>query len=267
MTQKMNDIQQIVNTIRIKIPLVHNITNYVVMNSTANALLAIGASPIMAHAKEEVEDIVAISSSLVLNMGTLSDKWIESMLLAAKKAKEINLPFVFDPVGVGASIYRTNTALKIIETATPNVIRGNASEILALAQLTLNSKGVDSTIRTEDALEGAIKLSKKLNNTIVISGAIDYIVTGDIISKISNGSPIMPIVTGLGCTATAIIGACIAVEPDFHLASTAAMAIMGIAGDRADKLSKGPGSFQVNFIDSLYVLTGEIVKNEIKLNE
>jgi hydroxyethylthiazole kinase len=267
MTRKINAIEQIVDAIRIKTPLVHNITNYVVMNSTANALLAIGASPIMAHAKEEVEDIVAISSSLVLNMGTLSDKWIDSMLLAAKKAKEINLPFVFDPVGVGASIYRTNTALKIIETATPTVIRGNASEILALAQLTTNIKGVDSTIQTEDALEGAFKLSKKLNNTIVISGAIDYIVTGDVVSKISNGSPLMPKVTGLGCTATAIIGACIAVESDFHLASTAAMAIMGIAGDRADKLSKGPGSFQVNFIDSLYVLTGEIVKNEIKLNE
>jgi hydroxyethylthiazole kinase len=267
MTRKIDAIEQIVDAIRIKTPLVHNITNYVVMNSTANALLAIGASPIMAHAKEEVEDIVAISSSLVLNMGTLSDKWIDSMLLGAKKAKEINLPFVFDPVGVGASIYRTNTALKIIETATPTVIRGNASEILALAQLTTNIKGVDSTIQTEDALEGAFKLSKKLNNTIVISGAIDYIVTGDVVSKISNGSPLMPKVTGLGCTATAIIGACIAVEPDVHLASTAAMAIMGIAGDRADKLSKGPASFQVNFIDSLYLLTGEIVKNEIKLDE
>lgn len=260
----MNDIEKILNNIRIKSPLVHNITNYVVMNSTANALLAIGASPIMAHALEEVEDIVSIASSLVLNMGTLSDQWIDSMLLAAKKAKEINVPFVFDPVGVGASKYRTEKALKIIKTATPNVIRGNASEILALAQLTNSAKGVDSTIRTDDALVGAIKLSKKLNTTIVISGAIDYIVTDDVISKISNGRPLMAKVTGMGCTSTSIIGACIAVDPDVHLA---AMAIMGIAGEMADKLSDGPGSFQVNFTDSLYLMSGKIIKKEIRLDE
>jgi hydroxyethylthiazole kinase len=263
----MNDIEQTLNNIKIKSPLVHNITNYVVMNSTANALLAIGASPIMAHAIEEVEDIVSISSSLVINMGTLSDKWIVGMCLAAKKAKEINLPFVFDPVGVGASKYRTQTALKIIETAIPNVIRGNASEILALAQLTNSTKGVDSTVQTKDAIKGAIKLSKKLNNTVVISGAIDYIITSDAVSKISNGSALMTKVTGMGCTSTSIIGACIAVEPNMHLAATAAMAIMGIAGDMAGKLSNGPGSFQLNFIDSLYLLSGKIINKEMKLDE
>jgi len=263
----MENIENTLNNIRIKSPLVHNITNYVVMNSTANALLAIGASPLMAHAKEEVEDIVSIASSLVINMGTLSDKWIDSMLLAVKKAKEINRPFVFDPVGIGASKYRTQTALKIIKTATPNVIRGNASEIMALAQLTNNTKGVDSAMQTEDAIVGAIKLSKQLNNTVVISGAIDYIITGDIVSKISNGSPLMAKVTGMGCSSTSIIGACIAVEPNMHLASTSAMAIMGIAGDMADKLSKGPGSFQDNFTDSLYLISGKIIKKEIKLDE
>lgn len=263
----MNDIEGILDNIRIKSPLVHNITNYVVMNSTANALLAIGASPIMAHALEEVEDIVSIASSLVINMGTLSDKWIDSMLLAAKKAKEIDIPFVFDPVGAGASKYRTRTALKIIETATPSVIRGNASEILALAQLANISKGVDSTALTEDAVVGAIKLSEKLNNTVVISGATDYIITGNIISRVSNGSPLMTKVTGMGCTATSIIGACIAVEPNIHLASIAAMAIMGIAGDMTDNLSKGPGSFQANFIDSLYLISGKIIKEEIRLDE
>jgi hydroxyethylthiazole kinase len=263
----MNHVKEVLNNIRDKSPLVHNITNYVVMNSTANALLAIGASPVMAHAIEEVEDMVLIASSLVINMGTLSDKWVDSMLLAVKKAKEINTPFVFDPVGVGASKYRTQTALKIIETATPNVIRGNASEIMALAQLTNSTKGVDSTMQTEDAVVGAIKLSKKLNNTVVVSGAIDYIVTGDAVSKISNGSPLMAKVTGMGCISTSIIGACIAVEPDVHLASTTAMAMMGVAGDMAAKLSEGPGSFQVNFMDSLYLISGEIIEKEIKLDE
>jgi hydroxyethylthiazole kinase len=237
------------------------------MNSTANALLAIGASPIMAHAKEEVEDIVVIASSLVINMGTLSDKWVKSMLIAAKKAKETSTPIVFDPVGVGASKYRTQTALNIIAMASPTIIRGNASEILALAQLTNSTKGVDSTIQTKDALEGALKLSEILKNTIVISGEIDYVVTGNIISKISNGSKLMAKVTGMGCTATSIIGACIAVETDMHLAATAAMAIMGIAGEMAEELSSGPGSFQLNFIDSLYAITGDIIKREIKLDE
>ena len=262
----MDDIEKTLNNIRIKSPLVHNITNYVVMNSTANALLAIGASPVMAHATQETEDIVTISSSLVINMGTLSEKWIDSMLLAVKKAKEINTPFVFDPVGVGASKYRTQTALKIIETATPNVIRGNASEIMVLAQQAISSKGVDSTMQSEDAVSGAIELSKKLNNTVVVSGKVDYIITGDKISTISNGSDFMPKVTGMGCSATSIIGACIAVESDIHVACTSAMAIMGIAGDMAAELSKGPGSFQVNFLDSLYLLTGDIIKNKIKLN-
>jgi|TARA_B110001469_G_C9645155_1_gene325761 hydroxyethylthiazole kinase len=262
----MNDMEKVLNNIRINSPLVHNITNYVVMNSTANALLAIGASPVMAHAKEETEDIVTISSSLVINMGTLSEKWVDSMLLAAKKAKETNTPFVFDPVGVGASQYRTQTALKIIETATPNVIRGNASEIMVLAQQATSSKGVDSTMQAEDAVSGAIELSKKLNNTVVVSGAVDYIITGDRVSTISNGSILMPKVTGMGCTATSIIGACIAIESDVHLACTAAMAIMGIAGDMAAELSKGPGSFQANFLDSLYLLTGDIIENRIKLN-
>jgi hydroxyethylthiazole kinase len=262
----MNDMEKVLNNIRINSPLVHNITNYVVMNSTANALLAIGASPVMAHAKEETEDIVTISSSLVINMGTLSEKWVDSMLLAAKKAKETNTPFVFDPVGVGASQYRTQTALKIIETATPNVIRGNASEIMVLAQQATSSKGVDSTMQAEDAVSGAIELSKKLNNTVVVSGAVDYIITGDRMSTISNGSILMPKVTGMGCTATSIIGACIAIESDVHLACTAAMAIMGIAGDMAAELSKGPGSFQANFLDSLYLLTGDIIENRIKLN-
>lgn len=262
----MNSTIQILNEIRSKSPLVQNITNYVVMNNTANALLAIGASPVMAHAIEEVEDIVSISSSLVINMGTLSEKWIDSMLLSIKKAKETHTPFVFDPVGVGASEYRTKTALKIIETATPSVIRANASEIMALAQLSQSTKGVDSTINTKDAVEGAILLSKKLNTTIVVSGAVDYIVTKNKISKVYNGSPLMSKVTGMGCTATAITGACIAVDKDTHKGAVAAMAIMGITGEKANEYSKGPGSFQMNFLDNLYCISPEDIKQKIKLD-
>ena len=208
----------------------------------------------MAHAVEEIDDIVSISSSLVINMGTLSEKWIESMLIAIKKAKELNKPIVFDPVGVGASKYRTETAKKIIESAVPDVIRGNASEIMALAEIANTTKGVDSTAQSEDAITAAKKLSKKLNNTIVISGEIDFVITQEVISEITGGSSLMSAVTGMGCTATSVIGACIGVESDYHLASCAAMEAMGQAGSKAEKLSNGPGSFQMNFLDCLQSL-------------
>ncbi|MFD1553387.1 hydroxyethylthiazole kinase [Putridiphycobacter roseus] len=263
----MNNTATILDLIRTKSPLVHNITNYVVMNNTANGLLAIGASPVMAHAIEEVEDIVSISSSLVINMGTLSKKWVESMIMAVKKAKTSGTPFIFDPVGVGASKYRMETAQILIKSATPDVIRGNASEIMALAQLASISKGVDSSMDGQDAVAGGIELSKKLNNTVIISGAIDYIITGDKISTIENGSPLMSKITGMGCTATAIVGACIAVENDMHTAAIAGMGIMGIAGDMAASASKGPGSFQVNFIDALYLLNETTIKAKLKLND
>lgn len=249
---KENKFNLTLKELREKSPLVHNITNYVVMNNTANALLAVGASPVMAHALEEVEDITSISSALVINMGTLSPKWVEAMEMAMKKANELEKPIVFDPVGVGASPYRTETALKIIENHKPSVIRGNASEIKALAELSNKTKGVDSTISSENALKSAQKLSEKLNNTVVISGATDYIVTGELMDKVTSGSPMMAKVTGMGCTATSIIGACIAVTRDYHTASYHAMQIMGTAGNIAEKTSKGSGSFQVNFIDALY---------------
>ncbi|MEM0995384.1 MAG: hydroxyethylthiazole kinase, partial [Bacteroidota bacterium] len=255
----MNKIAQIITQIRSQSPLVHNITNYVVMNNTANALLAVGASPIMAHAIEEVEDMVNISAALVINMGTLSEKWVASMLLAAKKAKASDTPFVFDPVGVGASTYRTETAQKIVASATPTVIRGNASEIMAMAKLTQSTKGVDSTMATKDAVEGGKQLSKQLGNTIVISGTEDFIITGEQVSRIANGSPLMAKVTGMGCTATAIVGACLGVTSDTHQAAVAAMAIMGIAGDMAAAISKGSGSFQMNFLDSLHQLSAEMI--------
>lgn len=245
---------QTLRAIRERSPLVHNITNYVVMNNTANALLAVGASPVMAHAIEEVEDIVSISSSLVINMGTLSVKWVDAMILAVKKAAELNKPFVFDPVGVGASKYRTETAHKIIEATTPTVIRGNASEIMALAQLANSTKGVDSTMDSESAIEAAQNLSKELNNTVVISGATDYICSGEEISEVSEGSPMMSKVTGMGCTATSIIGACLGVESNPHAAATVAMQIMGSAGSHAEKVSSGPGSFQMSFLDALHGL-------------
>ncbi|MCT4613890.1 MAG: hydroxyethylthiazole kinase [Marinifilaceae bacterium] len=247
------------NQIRKNAPLVHNITNYVVMNNTANALLSIGASPVMAHAIEEVEDMVGIASALVINMGTLSNSWVESMKKAGQKAKALNTPIVFDPVGVGATTYRTQVANEIIELCQPSIIRGNGSEIMALVQSNTQTKGVDSLIESDSALESAKLLAQSNKCIVVISGEVDYITDGQEVISIKNGHPLMPKITGMGCTATAIMGAFAAVEKNPLYAAAACMAVMGIAGQMAAALSKGPGSFQINFIDCLYAIS----ENEI----
>ena len=257
----------ILNEIRNNSPLVHNITNYVVMNNTANALLSVGASPVMAHSLDEVEDIISISSSLVINMGTLSELWVDSMIKAGKKANQLKKPIVFDPVGVGASSYRTEIAKEIIEKTSPSVIRGNASEIMVLAQLSSVTKGVDSTAKTVEALNGAIQLSKELNNTVVVSGETDYIVTRNKVSSINNGREIMSKVTGMGCTATSLIGASVAVEDDVHEAAVFSMALMGVAGEIAESISNGPGSFQISFLDTLSSVSSKIISDNARIND
>lgn len=250
--------------VRAHAPLVHNITNYVVMNTTANALLAIGASPVMAHATEEVEDMVNIASSLVINMGTLSEKWVDAMILAGKKAAEKAIPLVFDPVGVGATSYRTRVAKQIIEQSKPTVIRGNASEIMALYHANEITKGVDSTVSSKVALNAARLLAKATNSIVVVSGATDFITDGEQVSTVCNGNPIMAKVTGMGCTATAMIGAFAGAENAIFAATVSAMAVMGIAGEIAAKASKGPGSMQVNFLDALYQLTEANIANTFR---
>jgi len=257
------DIFALLEKVRSTSPLVHNISNYVVMNNTANALLAVGASPVMAHATEEVEEMVSFASALVLNMGTLSNNWIDAMLLAGKSAHKNKTPIVFDPVGVGATSYRDISAKKIIDTCKPSVIRANASEIMALNKSVSSTKGVDSTIATVEAIDCAIELSRKTKSVVVISGPTDYITDGEKSLEIKNGSPLMAKVTGMGCTATAIIGAFVGVEKDIFKATTSAMAVMAIAGEIAASQSKGPGSLQVNFIDVLYNLSEEEIHNTL----
>lgn len=241
-------------------PLVHNITNYVVMNNTANALLAIGASPVMAHAEEEVKDMVGIASALVINMGTLSPRWVDAMLLAGETAHAKGIPVVFDPVGVGATPYRNATAASILQICKPDIIRGNASEIMALVKANTSTKGVDSTAPSDTAIDSAKSLASQTKAIVVISGAEDFITDGTTVLSIKNGSPLMPKVTGMGCTATAIVGAFAAVNKNYLLAATHAMAIMGIAGELAAKKSAGPGSLQMQFIDMLYNLSAEDIE-------
>ncbi|AEF83231.1 hydroxyethylthiazole kinase [Leadbettera azotonutricia] len=249
--------------IREQSPLVHNITNFVVMNNTANALLAIGASPVMAHAEEEAGDMAAIASALVINIGTLSPVWIRGMEKAMAKAAERGIPVVFDPVGAGATPYRSETCSKLLSGCPVSIIRGNASEINALVFMgkpgAAKTKGVDSTISSDSVSDSAKALSSLYNCVVSLSGATDYIVKSSGQILIHNGHPLMPRVTGLGCTATALTGAFAAVNSNYMEAAAEAMAVMGIAGELAARNSKGPGSFQVNFLDALYNLSeGEI---------
>ncbi len=243
------------SALRANNPLVHNITNFVVMNNTANALLAIGASPVMAHAVEEVVDMVAIASALVINMGTLNPQWAEGMIQAGIAATSKGIPVVFDPVGVGATPFRNQVASQIIDKCKPTLIRGNASEIMALAKENVATKGVDSTVLANAALDSAKNLARETGAIVVISGAEDFITDGEHVISIKNGSPMMPKVTGMGCTATALLGAFAAVNKNTLIAAAHGMAVMSICGEIAAKKSSGPGSLQMHFIDTLYNLT------------
>jgi len=258
--------QDVVN-IREQAPLIHNITNYVVMNSTANALLALGASPVMAHAVEEVTEMVAIAGALVINIGTLSAGWIASMHKAAAEAKARNVPLILDPVGSGATALRTKTAKQLIAQSPPDIIRGNGSEIISLLDAGSMTKGVDSVHGAEAAQTAAKKLVDKYNCTVSISGQVDIIISINGQTKIRNGHPMMPKVTGLGCTASALTGAFAAVNRNYQTAAAHAMAVLGIAGEIAAEKSAGPGSLQLKIIDCLYGLDQEMIKRHLQVED
>lgn len=261
-TNIWKDIQKI----RAESPLVHNITNYVVMNTTANALLAIGASPVMAHSIDEVEEMVQIAKALVINIGTLSKHWIEAMHRAVESARKLNVPIVLDPVGAGATKLRTQTAHSLIQTAAPTIIRGNASEIRALYHAESETKGVDTLHSSEEAIEAGRQLSRKYGCAVSISGEVDVIIKDDKTVKIFNGHPLMPRVTGLGCTASAITGAFAAVNPSAFHAAAHAMAVMGVAGEIAAEQSKGPGTLQLYLLDTLHQLNENDIIKRLRLN-
>ena len=248
-------------------PLIHNITNYVVMNYTANVLLAMGASPVMAHAKEEVEEMVSFAGTLVLNIGTLSNAWIESMVAAGRKATKIGTPIVLDPVGSGATTLRTNSAKTLLDEAVVSIVRGNSSEILSLANPDSMTKGVDAMHSVEDAAETGSQLAQELGTTLAITGPVDLITDGARVVRVENGDAMMPYVTGTGCSATAVIGAFAAVDKDMVSAAAGGLAFIGLAGERAAQSSNGPGSFMISLIDALYNLTSEEVRKESRITE
>lgn len=251
--------------IRQKQPLIHNITNFVVMNNTANALLACGASPVMAHAAEEVEQMVAFAGALVLNIGTLTPVWVDSMLLAAAKARELGVPIVLDPVGSGATDLRTQASRRLL-AAGVNLVRGNASEVLSLSDAASQTKGVDATHSVDQAAQAGLDLSRSLGTPVAITGAVDLITDGQRVLRVSNGHPLLTKVTGTGCTASALIGAFLAVDPDPVTAAASALAFLGLAAEKAAAISNGPGSLQVNLLDALYNLSPEDLARQARIS-
>ena len=256
-----------IENLKKSVPLIHNITNYVVMNNTANALLAAGASPIMAHAQSEIEDMVSICHSLVINIGTLDEYWSISMINAAKKANELKKPWLLDPVGAGATSYRNDIVSELLELK-PTIIRANASEIMALAKVSnISTKGVDSTAESAEAIEAASSLNKEFGAIVCISGETDIIIGKDQKLFLKNGDSLMAKVTGLGCSASAITAAFAAIIEDKFEATTAAMSLMGVCGEIAAKNSAGPGSLQLNLLDKLYNITEDEFLSHLKIGE
>jgi len=238
-------------------PLVLNLTNYVVMNPTANALLALGASPIMAHAEQELADMAHIASSAVINIGTLDEAWLPRYKLVLSEMRALGKPVVLDPVGAGASRLRTQTCLDLLEADGISLLRGNASEILALAGAAQATKGVEATAGSDAALQAATLLHQRYGATVCISGAIDYVVEDDICAKLTGGHTYMPLVTGTGCTSSALCGAMLAMAATSASGSAYAMAIMALAGEKAAASAQGPGTFWPQFIDALYAISPE----------
>ena len=253
--------------IRTTAPLVHNITNLVVMNASANILLAIGASPVMAHSRREAADMAAMAGALVLNIGTLSDPWIEAMVLAGKAANQQGIPVILDPVGAGATPYRTRTVKHILREVTIAVIRGNASEVLSLAVDEVKTKGVDSALSLSDeVVDAAGAIARKHGCIVAVSGEKDVVTDGGRVYRVANGVPLMTRVTGLGCGLSAVAGAFCAVAGDSLLEATAAaFGFYGLCGELAFAASERPGSFFVAFLDSLYSAGSADIRERLRV--
>ena len=261
---------ELLEKIRRKSPLIHNITNFVVMNSSANILLAIGASPVMAHSPKEVEEMTSLADALVLNIGTLQDDWVESMILAAKTANQKSIPVILDPVGAGATSLRSRALENIMDAANISVLRGNASEIFSLASENIRTRGVDSSLSlSEDMVERAETLASELKCILAISGAEDIITDGNQTFSVKNGHPIMTRVTGIGCGLSAVTGAFCAVAKKEELltATASAVAVYGLCGDLAVQVSDKPGSFFTAFVDALYEVKPEDIRKKLKVEK
>lgn len=272
------DFATVLDDVRATTPLVHCITNYVTVNDCANALLACGGSPIMSDEPDDVEDIASICGGLVLNIGTLNRRTIEGMKVAGARAAALGHPIVLDPVGAGASALRTQTASALLDGLPVSIVRGNMSEMKALAGAAAATRGVD--VNPDDAVTDANvaasarfarALAKRTGAVIAITGAIDVVADGDRAFAVRNGSPLMGRITGAGCMLTCIVGAYAAARPAEPLAAaTAAVAAMGTAGECAcERMGAldGNGSFRTYLLDALYNLDAATFAERARIEE
>jgi len=249
-------------------PLIHQITNYVVMNETANATLALGALPVMAHAPEEVEEMVGLASALVLNIGTLSEHWIEAMLLAGRVATERGIPVVLDPVGAGATAYRTDTARRILEQVGVTVLRGNAGEVATLVGADAEVRGVESIASGLEPAELAREAGRQLGLVASVTGPVDLVSDGERTLAVANGHPLLASVTGTGCISSALSGCFLAAKPEEPLEAAAeALAALGVAAEDAAAGAEGPGTFHARLYDALAALDPGTLDGRANLSE
>lgn len=247
-------IKELVARIKCNRPIILNVTNHVTMDFIANGLLALGASPIMSLADQEIDDLLKISHAVIINIGTLNDEFIALCEKTCVAANRLGKPIILDPVGVGASQYRTMTCLNLLERFNFSMIRGNAGEIMALAGASTYTKGVDSSTDTSDAVKHARQLASHYNTIIVISGKTDAIISTSQIQLVDYGSPLMPMITGSGCLLSSILGAFVAVHHNHYEAASAGVTFYGVCGELAAKKAHGPGSFKSCFLDALSCL-------------
>jgi hydroxyethylthiazole kinase len=247
-------------------PLVHNITNYVVMNETANATLALGALPVMAHAGEEVEEMAGIASALVVNIGTLSPHWVEAMLLAGAAATARGIPIVLDPVGVGATEYRTVTAHRILDAVGVTVLRGNAGEVATLVGAHAEVRGVESIVAGLEPAELARTAAQRLGVVVSVTGPVDHVSDGERVLAVANGHELLSTVTGTGCMSSALTGCFLAAKPGEPVEAAAeALAAFGVAAEDAARGADGPGTFHARLYDGLYALDPETLDERVRI--
>lgn len=246
----IDSIQSTLTQLKKTKPLILCLTNYVTMDFMANSLLALGASPLMSESIEEIEELVTISQAIYINIGTLNELFMERALLAAHIANTLNKPVILDPVGAGASKLRTNAALQLLPLA--DIIRGNASEIIALSGAQGTTKGVEASDPVSKAIHSAHVLAQKYHRVIVISGQEDFITNGKQEQSLTYGSDLMPLITGMGCTMTAVLSAFVACNPNHFQAAVQATAFFGLCGQVTHQHAKAPATFRQAFIDNLF---------------
>ena len=249
------ELERLLRDVRAKRPLVHHITNYVTVNDCANATLCIGASPVMAHSIDEVAEMAAIAGALVLNIGTLDAGQVAAMLLAGKTANRLGIPIVLDPVGAGATAFRTETSFHLLEQLEIAVLKGNGGEISVLAGAGGNVRGVDSADVAKDPAGTVKGLARKLGITVAMTGAVDIVSDGKRTLLVDNGHQLMGRFSGSGCIAASIVGAFVAVGSDKLKSTAAALAAFGLAGERAAMHHNEPYGFRLAIFDELCKLT------------